>query len=231
MSIIEKAKELVCSEEVQEFSLNLLSDCYALLEGDITAAARIVYSVTKGGLLLRESLFWNKFRYFLEEMDTDEDYLGNFCRVMAESGTKEENQMRLLDTIEKIDTERKARYLVNASRCVASRMIDRPTYFRICHTLKRCLDEDLCFLQRSILFDREYEYCESVQELANCGLMRECVINANGPNSYCFTSFAKVLDIFSLSFGNVDRYPNPMRSYRELYPEDVNTVVSNVVEF
>lgn len=207
MNILSKGKELICNENVQEFSLNLLADCAALLTGDIAAAARIIYSVTKGSFALREQLFWNKFEYFLNNLDTSDDYLGEFCRVLTEDWKNPENQDRLFDTIDKIDTNNKAKYLANASRCVASGMITREDYFRICHLLKTSLQEDLLFLQSEVIEEREYEYSYTVQGLWSSGLMYQSVVDSDGNDRYAFTPFAKVLDMYALSYDNVEKYP------------------------
>lgn len=207
MNMLKKGKELVCSEGVQEFSINLLSDCFALLGGDVTALARILYSVTKGTFDVKDQIFWEKFENFLNDLDATDDFLGEFCRVLTEDWEKPENQKRLIETIDKIDTNSKAKYLANASRCVASGMISRNDYFRICHFLKSSLQEDLLFLQKEIVKNCEYEYDDTIQGLWSSGLMYQCVVSSNGDDRYAFTPFAKTLDKYALSYDNIERYP------------------------
>lgn len=207
MNILEKGRALVCNDEFKDLSADLLWDCIALLTGDVTAAARIVCSVTKGALDLREQLFWSKFEWFLNNVDTSTDFLGKFCRVLAENEDNTDTLNRLMDTIDKVDTKNKAKYLANASRCVAAGFIDRTTFFRICHILKNSLQEDLLFLQNMILEEGEHEYSDTIQGLWNCGLMYQSVIDSNGNDRYAFTPFAHTLDMYALSYDDVNRYP------------------------
>lgn len=222
MSVLSKGKELLCNENVHEFSINLLSDCFALLSGDLTALVRILYSVSKGALSVKDQLFWNRFEHFLNDLEATDDFLGDFCRVLTEDWEKPENQNRLLDTIDKIDTSSKAKYLANASRCVAAKMISRNDYFRICHLLKNTLQEDLLFLQKEILDNREYVYDDTIQGLWSSGLMYQCVVCPNGDDRYAFTPFAKTLDMYALSYDNLERYPMIVDSVVSTEPQQLS---------
>lgn len=207
MKIIKKAKEAISSGTFQELCLDFLSDTFALLEGDWTAAARIMYSAITSALSLREHLFWSKFECFLTEVEVDDDFHANFCKVLAEGNDDGDNAARIVDTIDKIDTLKKAKYLANASRCVAAGFIDVATYFRICHALKGCLQEDLLFIQENVILNEEYEYSDVIQGLINCGLMYQSVIDSNGFDRYAFTPFAGIVDRFAISYDDVNRYP------------------------
>lgn len=207
MRIIKKAKEAIASGTFQELCIDFLSDTFALLGGDWTAAARIMYSAITSALSLREHLFWNKFECFLTEVEVDDDFHANFCKVLAEENDDGDNAARIVDTIDKIDTVKKAKYLANASRCVAAGFIDVTTYFRICHSLKSALQEDLLFLQKSIMEQEEYEYSDTVQGLINCGLMYQSVFDSNGNDRYAFTPFAGLMDRYAVSYDDVNRYP------------------------
>lgn len=230
MNVLKKGKELVCSDGVQEFSINLLSDCFALLGGDYTAAARILYSVTKGTLDVKDQLFWEKFENFLNDFDATDDFLGDFCRVLTEDWGKPDNQKRLLETIDKIDTKSKAKYLATASRCLAAGMISRNEYFRICHFLKNSLQEDLLFLQKEIVGDKEYEYNDTIQGLWSSGLMYQSVVSPNGDDRYAFTPFAKTLDKYALSYDNLERYPMILEGKAPTEPQRLSVTVGIPIE-
>lgn len=233
MDLIQKAKDLVTNDGFQDFCVDVTSDIISFMQGDVVAGARIIYTLTKSGLHLREQLFWGKFEKFLSEFEVSEGFLAKFCKVMAENDEDYDHSARVIDTIDKIDTVKKAKYLANASRCVASGFIDKNTYFRICHILKSCLQEDLLFLQKEVLMNEGYEYNETIQGLMNCGLMYQSVIDANenGDDEYRFTPFAKVMDIFALSYDNDTRYPDPIKCYRAIQPAPKSTGINNVVNF
>lgn len=208
MNPLIRAKEIVTSKAVQDFTINLASDIYDALNGDVMAIARIIYALTNGVLSLSENIFWEKFEAFLTGIDLEEDELANFCKILSEDGTKKENITRVIDTIDKIDVQSKALFLANASRCLCAGMIDRTLYFRFCHALKSSLYEDLLFLQENILSDEKYVYSDEVQGLLNVGLMYRSFDGNNGEDDlYSFTPLAKDFDKYSLSYDNDERYP------------------------
>ena len=127
MNIVQKAKEFIMSNEVHEFCIDIVSDSIAFMEGDVIAGARILNTIKKGALQIRDQMFWGKFERFLNELDVSGGYLGKFCKVMAEHNNDYEYSARVIDTIDKIDTLKKAKYLANASRCVAFGFIDKTT--------------------------------------------------------------------------------------------------------
>lgn len=69
---------------------------------------------------------------------------------ITENGTKGENPFRLIEYIDRVETQKKIQYLVNATRCLLADFIDIATYFRICHAATYTLDEDLQFLKTHI---------------------------------------------------------------------------------
>jgi hypothetical protein len=157
--------------------------------------------------LLQEKIFWSKFELFLNGIDTTEEERLKFCAKLTSNGEKNENPYRLVEVINRCDTQRKITYLVSASRCLAAEFIDLNTYFRIVHTIMDCLQEDLEFVIENVTRRGEYEYSDIVQGLVNCGLMYQSVIDGNGDDKYAFTPFAEKVDRYSLSYTNVERYP------------------------
>lgn len=202
MNLIKKAKDMVTSKAVQEFSLSLASDYCEALNGNVMAVARILYTLASGTMTLSGNIFWNKFESFLNGANMTEDELARFCKILSEEGTKPENITRLIDTIDKIDIQSKAVFLANASRCLSAHMIDRTMYFRFCHVLKNSLYEDLLFLQENILSEQDFIYSDTVQGLLTVGLMYQ-----KSADSYSFTPLAKDFDKYAVSYNNVERYP------------------------
>lgn len=118
------------------------------------------------------------------------------------------NAVRIIDTLDHIDTEMKVRYLINASRSVSAGFVELPDYFRICNAIRSVIQEDLQFLANHIA-EEDVEYSDSVQSLLSAGLMYQSVIDCNGNQRYSFTPLGELVDRFSVSYDNVERYPNP----------------------
>ena len=94
--------------------------------------------------------FWRKFSLFLDGVYLSEEERRNLRVKITENGTKGENPFRLIEYIDRVETQKKIQYLVNATRCLLADFIDIATYFRICHAATYTLDEDLQFLKTHI---------------------------------------------------------------------------------
>lgn len=209
MKFLEKAKAFVSDKTVIDGTVNFLGDSISALLGDPVAAGKLVYSILRSPMTVRDQFFWLKFEMFLDGIDVSDKERANFCKRLTEDGTKRENPYRLIQAIDHTDTNNKIQYLINASRCLSTGFIELPLFFRICHTITNSLEEDLLYLAEHILEDYEYEYSFVVQALMNNGLVYQSVIDGNGEDRYKFTSLANDLDRFAISYDNVERYPNP----------------------
>lgn len=206
MTTIELAKRLISRDEIKKGTNDFLEDSVSAILGDPIAAAQIIYSLMKSPMFFREQLFWTKFEMFLNGIDVTEDERSSFCAKLTLDGAKKENVYRLIQAIDHAETNGKVNYLINVSRCLSAAFIEHPVYFRICHIITNSLEEDLDFLKEHIVEDSEYEYGDIIQGLMNNGLMYQSVLDANGDNRYRFTSLAEVIDRYSLSYNNIERY-------------------------
>ena len=210
MSIIDDAKELLRDGDVRDGTCDLLLDAIEALSGSSTAIAKIVLSAGRSAFALRDKIFWIKFEKFLAGVFTSEEQKAKFAAKLASEGNKNDNAMRLLSCIEKSDAEKKIDYLINASRSLCADFITLEQYFRICHIISQSVLEDLKFAADN-LSDNAFTYSLQIQGLLATGLVMQCTYSfeENGVQEYKFTPLAKMIDCFALSYGNVNRYPNP----------------------
>lgn len=208
MKIIDKAKALISNNEVKDTTKNFLEDVIAALSGDCAAFARIIFTLKKYPEFLREQLFWVKFDAFLNGVYIDEKDCEKLYAQLTEYGEKKDNLFRLVEYIDRAETQRKIKYLINATRCAITDLIDMPTYFRICHAITHTLEEDLHFLRNHIM-ESDLSYSQYVQGLINTGLMYQSIIDGNGEQQYSFTPIAKAVYEFAVGYDDVERYPNP----------------------
>ena len=209
MKFTEQIKELISQGDIKEASTNMLEDTINAMLGDPVSAGKIMIAIAKSPFFIREQLFWTKMKAFLNGVYLSEDDCAKLCAKLTENGEKQDNAIRLVESIDRAETNRKIRYLINATRCLLTDFIDRPKYFRICHAVTYTLEEDLAFLGEHIN-ETDFLYSTYVQGLLTSGLMYQSVIDANDEQKYSFTPLAKIVDGYAVSYENVERYPNPI---------------------
>lgn len=141
-------------------------------------------------------------------MYLDENDCGILRAKLVEDGEKQDSVLRLVECIDRAETQKKVHFLINATRCLLVDFIDRPTYFRICHAVTHSLEEDLVFLGEHIN-EEDIPYSVYVQGLLTAGLMYQSVIDGNGDQKYSFTPLAEMVDRYAVSYENIERYPDP----------------------
>ena len=207
MNCIERIKSLISNGEIQEASINILEDVINAVLGDPVSIGKIIIALTKSPFFIREQLFWTKMEIFLNGVYLSEDDCEKLSVKLTKDGEKDDNAFRLVESIDKAETQQKIRYIINATRCLLKELIDRSTYFRICHAITNTLDEDLVFLGAHIS-EENIPYSLYTQGLFVTGLMYQSVIDGNGEQKYSFTSIAKIVDRYAVSYENVERYPD-----------------------
>lgn len=210
MNCIETIKGLISDGKIQESSTNMLEDSINAVLGDPVSIGKIIITLAKSPFLVREQLFWAKMEAFLNGVYLSENDRAKLCAKLTKDGEKNDNAFRLVESIDRAETQQKIRYLINATRCLLAEFIDRPTYFRICHAITHTLEEDLDFLGEHIS-ETNIPYNNSIQGLLTAGLMYQSVIDANSDQKYSFTPIAGIVDRYAVNYDNEDRYPNPMQ--------------------
>lgn len=210
MNFIENTKEIIEMEKIDEESIDFLEDIVNAILGNPIAIGKIIFTLAKSPFFMREKIFWNKLQLFLNGVYLDDKDCEKLRARLMENEENKDNVLRLVDCIDNIQTQRKMNYLINATRCLLSEFIDRATYFRICHIITHTLDEDLLFLRKNIK-GTDFLYSSNVQGLLVSGLMFQSVFDANDEQKYSFTPLAQIIDQYSISYDDVERYPNPLQ--------------------
>lgn len=208
MNFTEQVKSLVSRGTVQEASTNMLEDTINAIMGNPFSAGKLMLAIAKSPFWVREQLFWTKIEAFLNGVYLDDTDSAKLRAKLTECGEKGDNPCRLVECIDRAETQQKIRYLINATRCLLTDFIDLSTYFRICHTVTHTLEEDLSFLRNHIK-ESNLPYNQFTQGLLSAGLMYQSIIDGNGDSKYSFTPIAEIVDRYAVSYDNVERYPNP----------------------
>lgn len=221
MEFMDTAREIIRCENVKENGKDLLENTVDALLGDPVSAAKALVTLGKFPFLIREEIFWIKMERYLNGIFLSEDDCLKLCAKLTENGKERKNAVRLIECIDKAETEKVIDYLVNATRCLLAEFIDLSTFFRITHIVTHTIAEDLEYLREHI-DESELSYDECVQGLLTAGLMYQSVIDGGdldneneGKSRYSFTPFARKVDQYAVSFQNADRYPNPAKDYSE----------------
>lgn len=215
MEFVDQIKGLIASGKIQETSINMLEDVINAVLGDPVSIGKIIIALAKSPFLLREQIFWMKMEAFLNGTYLHEDDRAKLCAKLTENGENKDNSIRLVESIDRAETQQKIQYLINATRCLLSDFIDRPTFFRICHIVTHTLEEDLVFLSKHIN-EADILYNATVQGLLTSGLMYQSVIDSKGEQKYSFTPLAEIVDRFAISYNDLERYPNPKEPFQAL---------------
>lgn len=207
MSFIDDANQLIKSGEVGDGIVDLLGDVIDALLGSPVSAGKVMYTLAKSPFMLREKLFWAKMENYLNGIYLSEDDRAKLRAKLMEDGTSDDNTKRLIECIDRSETSRKVKYLINATRCLLTDLIDRTTFFRICRAIAGTIDEDLIYLREHIA-DTDLQYDNAIQGLFISGLVTFSVVGGD-ETLYSFTPLARLVDQFAVSYDDDTRYPNP----------------------
>lgn len=209
MNFTDQIQSLISKGEIRDASVNILEDIIDACLGNPVSAGKVIIALASSPFFIREQLFWSKMEAFLNGVYINEDDCAKLRAKLVEDGENKDNPYRLVECIDRAETQKKICFLINATRCLLTNFIDLPTYFRICHAITYTLEEDLCFLRNHIQ-ESDISYSEYVQGLLTAGLMYQSVIDGNGEQKYSFTPIARIVDRFSVSYNDMERYPNPL---------------------
>jgi len=222
MNFIEQSKGLISRGEVQEASKNLIEDIINALLGDPISVGKIIFTLIKSPFFFREQLFWTKMEAFLNGVYLNEADKEKLRAKLNKNGKERDNACRLIECIDRAETQQKIRYLINATRCLLADSIDLQTYFRICHAIKNTLEEDLQFLREHILTEDNHGDSLYTEGLLTAGLMYQSVFDPNGNQKYSFNTTVELVDKFAVSYDDVARYPNPTSNPDKDYSHQIS---------
>ena len=227
MDVFNSTKDITPSKEMQECCMNLISDAAEAILGDPVAKVRLLLAISKSPLLIQNQLFWFKFQRFLNGVYIDENCRLKMVAQFSSNGKREDNAFRLISVIERTDSIRKIDFIINVTNVLLSGFIDLMQFFRIVHVVSDTLLEDLLFLKHHI-GDSELLYSLETQGLLSNGLVH---LNKIGENTtYKFTPLAFEVDRYAVSYGDINRYPNPLAEKQKEIKMSVTVPVLDYVE-
>lgn len=186
---------------------NELFECtIGTLCNDPIACGKLISLITTSPFFINEQLFWIKFANFCKGtviQPYDKIMLSNRLFENTDKGRK--NALRIIETINRIDTEQILEYVINATRSCLLDLIDVEEYFRITKAITASMPEDLVFLQQHITDLGAQKGNMKVLALANNQLMIMAGLDANEDienQSYFFTTLGRMVDQYALSLND-----------------------------
>lgn len=208
-------------EELQHFfneiktnskSSDIIDEAIGGLSLDPASIAKLVLHIAETPVIIRDSIYWNKFWMFITGVKIIEEELGESIRLSHKLfdtlENRKKNGMRLLGYIEKADSQDKITYYVNATRSLLIGNIDTTDYFRIFKAVTETLSEDLEYLVRIAVNSIAIKGNTQILALERSGLMIQAGIDANEAveaQSYIVTTFGRMVDQYALSLNSDDR--------------------------
>ncbi len=158
---------------------------------------------------ISDLIFWNNFQSFLKEGNFDVTILRKLSERLEEYGNKKGYGIAIIKAIDDVESDEKARCLANLTQSVINSEITVENYFRVIHTSKQLIREDLDFLSRNITKEKFLDNEHLDDYLVN-GLIRQV------DGGYVYTDRAWDIVEFGICRGHkVDR-PNKIEE-REIY--------------
>ena len=95
-------------------------------------------------------ILWNNFYLFLQEGNFNYDILRRLAERLEESGNKQENATNIVYAINRIDDQRKAKYLSWLTLSLINNDIDFDDYFRLIKAVENLVYADLICLSNNV---------------------------------------------------------------------------------
>lgn len=167
-----------------------------------------------GDVLLQDGrvsdlIFFNNFQMFLKEGDFDVSILRKLSERLDEHGNKRGYGIAIIKAIDDVESDEKARFLANLTQSVINSEITVENYFRVIHTSKQLIREDLEFLSKKITKETFLENEHLDDYLVN-GLIRQV------DGGYVYTDRAWDIVEFGISRGHKIDRPDKIKE-REVY--------------
>lgn len=187
--MVDDIKILANSKEVRDNVGNLFHDIIKAFRGDADAAKEIFDTVGCAKNNVSDILMVEKLQMYWENSFNDPNEVIKLSSKIAESEDDTDCYFRIISAIDKFSSEKKTKYLANATRALLCNQIQKEEFFRLAKCLENILEEDIEYIKK--YHDKEdLEYSYSAFELNNLGIMYISVIG--NEERFSFTPLGKL---------------------------------------
>ena len=186
------------SESIAEIKKSAIEDTASLLHPYGKTIVMIVKTVHDIPMLL----FWSKIERFLRGIDSLScDERQRIIERFADDGN-EEYVKRLICLIDDMDVDDKIDFIANLTKALAEGFIDTDMYFRLIHSIKNTLYEDLLYLKQNVR-NNEIPRNINIVSLEQTGLAYQSVIGGEGV--YEVSDLGTKVVYYGVEYDNMDQ--------------------------
>lgn len=197
-------KEINNIDELKNKILNLVTEFFPQIKPIIESINFLTFA--------NNYFLYNKLYLFLKDVKKIEEDLEEnvkLCNKLFENPeNNKQNIMRLLNCIEKTDTEQKIKYYISATKSLLLSNLSVTDYFRIIRSIQDTLDEDLLFLKEKATSIGTFKGNIQIFSLVQTGLFMQAGINANEKidmQDYAISPLGRMVDRYALSLEDEKR--------------------------
>lgn len=167
----------------EEICANIIDYAIDMLMQDSEAEKRLFIEISKRPILIKEAIYWNKFKMFVEGVKKIEDDLEQGVRLSSklfdDPKNRKQNGMRLLGYVDRADSEQKITYYINSTRSLLMGNINNTEYFRIMRAISETMSEDLECLAENATTSEVVKGNIQILALERSGLVLQAGFDAN----------------------------------------------------
>ncbi len=192
--------ETTIQKELTNNISNIIDSLITILFADKAEVIKLIKKFAKTPCIMKEVFYWNKFYMFLsgiKQIEENIDESRKLKEVLCDDTSKKfQNAVRLLEYIDKADSEKKIDDYIQMTKNLLCGYINQVEYFRIMKAVLETLDEDLQYLTE--ISKDEASYKGSIQMLAleRSGLVIRLGIDGNEnieEQDYVISSLGKMV--------------------------------------
>lgn len=143
--------EILSSEDMTNAGKEMSDDILGTICGDPIAFEKLIRKIVKFPISIRDALFFKRLEHFLKGVYlSKEDSISLSDKLFNDEKKRDLNASRVVETIARIDSEEKMKFIINATRCLLCGCMDNTLYFRIIHAIGDTLYEDLLYLSEHV---------------------------------------------------------------------------------
>lgn len=192
--------ETTIQKELTNNISNIIDSLITILFADKAEVIKLIKKFAKTPCIMKEVFYWNKFYMFLsgiKQIEENIDESRKLKEVLCDDTSKKfQNAVRLLEYIDKADSEKKIDDYIQMTKNLLCGYINQVEYFRIMKAVLETLDEDLQYLTEILKDEASYKGSIQMLALERSGLVIRLGIDGNEnieEQDYVISSLGKMV--------------------------------------
>ena len=218
-----RISEMIKSNDIQKLAKGSVFDFIKFtLSGDVFDGGTAIKNAKDLFVQIPAALFWAKMKEFLMGTFRDfEEQVRMSAKFNEDDPKFKEFVLQMIETVDKLDTERKVYFYSNLVRnYLLENIEDEAPFYTLRQLLMSCTISELQLINKCNL-DKKFDYDLMTYSLSLCGLVSQ--VSKNERCCYEFTPLAKCLKMYVLTG---DEQPKSKVNYLEIPPPEEKRPIS-----